>query len=160
MSGGAKITGLKEIDAVLKGLPLQVQDKILQAAGAAAAFPLVAAAHRLAPVGRTGRLADSIGVQKSGFNMAGSTRREVGAIGVGPRRGQFKGNHGHLPEYGTKKRHSKSKNGRSINRGVMPKKPFMEPAFEQTKDQVLGIYNQQVGRVLYNFMKRTIKNSK
>lgn len=160
MNGGATITGLKEIDQVLKGLPAQLQDKVLQAAGQAAAFPLVAAAHRLAPVGRRGHLADSIGVQKSGFSMDSSMRREVGAIGVGPRRGRFKGNHAHLVEYGTKKRSSVSKNGKRINRGVMPAKPFMEPAFEQTKDQVLGLYNQQVGRVLYNYMKRTIKNAK
>jgi hypothetical protein len=66
MSSGVSIsvTGLKEVDAVLKGLPLQFQDRVLKAAHADAAKPLISAAQGLAPVGKTGNLRRSIGVER------------------------------------------------------------------------------------------------
>jgi hypothetical protein len=39
----------------------------------------------------------------------------------------------------------------------MPRKPFLEPAWNRTKDQVLENVRVATGQVVFNFMKRTIK---
>lgn len=149
-----KVTGINEIDAVLKGLPDQVNNKVMQAANVYAAKPLIEKAKLLAPEGPTGSLVDSIGAIKS---PSASSTQGVGQIQVGPRRrGGYKGFHGHLVEYGTKTRSTRTSNA---NRGRMTANPFMEKAFDQTKDEVLKRINDGVGKALYSFMKRTIKNA-
>jgi len=147
-----QMTGVKEIDDVLKGLPLQINHRILQAANADAAKVLVNAEKLSAPEGPTGHLIDSIGVVKPSL----SRTDELGVVIVGPRRGRFKGNAGHLVEFGTKQRSLKS-NG--ANRGVMPAKPFARPSFERTKGQILGQITESIGKKLYAFMRRTIKSN-
>lgn len=138
------ITGVKEIDACLRGLPLQVSDRILQQAHTDAAFPLVAKAHMLAPVGKTGNLAESIGVVKTGIKRGG----QIGQVSVGPRRGGgFKGFHGHFIEFGKTNRDGSRSEAR----------PFMEPAFNATKNEVEANIAQNIGRRLLNFMKRTLR---
>jgi HK97 gp10 family phage protein len=147
-------TGVKEIDDVLRGLPDQVSDRVLQAASASAAKPLVSAAQELAPK-RKGGLRDSIGVQRTGFAQVGKQTRDVGEVMAGPRRGKYKGQHGHLAEYGTRRRSTK----KGANRGTMPVTKFMEPAFNRTKDFMIGIYNSELSRKLSAFMRRTIKKA-
>lgn len=149
MKVALSITGLQEIDAVLRGLPLLYTHKVLQAAHADAAKPMVEREHRLAPVGNTGRLADSIGIVKPSFSRSSV----LGEIIVGPRRGRFGGQHGHFPEFGTKPRSYKG-----ANRGVMPIKKYAEPAFDQTNDQVLDRIKLSLGQKTYTFMKRIIRN--
>jgi HK97 gp10 family phage protein len=141
----ATVTGANEIDQVLRSLGPALSHPILQKAHERAATPLVNAAHLLAPVGRTGNLADSIGVTKPSLKRVNVS----GEINVGPRRGgMHKGYHAHLVEYGkTNRDGSRSK-----------PKPFMEPAFERTKDDVLGKINQEIGIVVYTTMKRYIRN--
>jgi hypothetical protein len=146
-----RVTGVKEIDAVLKGLPLQVNHKVMQQAHTSASKVLVDTAKLTAPEGPTGKLIDSIGVFKPSYAKSS----ELGLIHVGPRRGRYKGNVAHLVEYGTKPRKLKS-NG--ANRGVMPKKPFMAPSWERTKDNVVSSINKFLGTALWRFMKRTLRN--
>ena len=149
MSVKLSVTGVKEIDAVLKGLPRQLQDKVLASAHVEAAKPLVEKAKLLAPEGPTGNLVDSIGTER-----LGKRGNEIGQVQAGPRRsGRHKGHVGHLVEYGTKFR----KNRRGANRGVMRKKPFMEPAFRQTKGQVESSIGNAIGKKLLAFMKRTVR---
>lgn len=145
---GIAVTGLKEIDDVLRGLPLQLEHRVLQAGFADAAKLIVNKAKLLAPEGPTGGLVDSIGVVKPGFTAA----EGIGEVHVGPRRGKFKGHHAHLVETGTVKR-----NKTGPNRGTMPAHPFMGPAFEQTNTAVLETVRLSIGRKLYAFMRRTIK---
>lgn len=146
------LTGVKEIDDVLRGLPLQINHRVLQAANAEAAKPLVDRAKTLSPNGKTLNLEKSIGVLKSSFSSA----QTLGEIQVGPRRGGAnKGHTAHLVEYGTKPRYNKA----GAFRGQMKAKPFMQPAFEQTKFTVLGRISDSIGKKLYAFMKRTIKNA-
>lgn len=145
-----KLTGVREIDSVLKGLPLEVNHKIVQQANASAARVLVTAAKLKAPEGPTGNLVDSIGVIKTPLSKA----TELGLIEVGPRRGRYKGNAAHLVEYGTMPR----RNERGANRGFMPKDPFMEPSWDKTKSPVLSAINGFIGKHLWRFMKRTLKN--
>lgn len=148
MSAGYYLTGIKEIDSILIGLPLQVDHKVLQAANYEAAKLVVNAAKGLAPEGPTGNLVDSIGTIKPSF----SASEFIGETHTGPRRGRFKGYAGHFPEYGTKKR-----NYRGANRGVMPIDKYMEPAFEKTKNPVQLIITESIGKKLYAFMRRIIR---
>lgn len=145
-----KLIGDKELAKALRELPQKVDDKALQKANVKAAQPLVDRMHRLAPVGLTGDLADSIGIIKAGRK----NRSELGLITIGPRRGGgFKGYAGHLVEFGTKRRTTKS----GANRGVMPKEPFVEPAWEDTKDEVLGSIDKELEKVITSYWKRTTK---
>lgn len=147
-----RLTGDLDIDRVLNGLSLQINHKVLQAAHADALKPTIDKAKLLAPEGPTGGLIDSIGVTKAGFARAS----ELGEVQGGPRRGrQYKGHAGHLVEYGTKAR----KTSKGANRGAMKAKPFMLPAWEATKDLVLSRIDLAIGKKLYAFMKRTIKNA-
>lgn len=141
-----QVQGLRELQAALAALPLEFNHKALQAAHAEAAIPLVNEAHLLAPVGKTGNLADSIGVEKPSLKRV----NEIGQVNVGPRRGRYKGNHAHLVEYGTGDR------GRT---GVMPAHPFMKPAFEKEKDDVFKNINEILGRKVVSAMKRKIKST-
>lgn len=144
MSVNISVTGLKEIDDVLKGLPLQFQDRVLKQAHSDAAKPLVEAAKSIVPVGQTGNLQKSIGVVKTNLKKSGV----VGLVQVGPRRGGGnKGFHGHFIEYGkTNRDGSKS-----------TPEPFMEPAFAQTNNIVQERIADSLGKKVNAFMKKTLK---
>lgn len=145
MSVKISLTGVKEIDAVLRGLPLQFSESILFQTHKDAAFPLVSAAHMLAPVGETGNLAESIGTERVGVKRGG----EIGSVAVGPRRsGGFKGFHAHLIEFGKTNRDGTK---------TAPR-PFMEPAFNNTKGEVERGIASSLAKRTYNFIRRTIKN--
>jgi hypothetical protein len=154
-------SGIDEIDKVLKGLPLQLTHKILAAAHADAAKPIIPIAQ--ARVNRrTGRLQNSIGVEK----IAMSKTTELGLVFVGPRRKRgYKGNHGHLVEFGHKiKRRkqslfSKPSKRKSSNAKFVKPYPFMEPAFNNTKNIVQDDIKVSIGKKLVSFMKRTVKAS-
>ena len=144
MSVQISVTGIKEIDAVLKGMPLILQDRVLKTAHADAAKPLVQAASALAPLGKTGNLKKSIGVERISIKKVDA----IGLVQVGPlRKGGRKGFHGHLIEYG--------KTNRDGSR-TKPQ-PFMGPAFDQTQRIVEAGIAQSIGTKLYQFMNRTIK---
>jgi hypothetical protein len=97
-------------------------------------------------------LVDSIGTQATGTK----NQRALGETNTGPRRGRGKGQRGfagHLVEYGTKQRKTK----KGANRGKMTAEPFMEPAWEQTKGKVEASINDEVGKALVKFMRKTLK---
>lgn len=144
-----RLTGHKDVDKVLKGLPLQVNHKVLQAAHTSAAKVLVTAQKLSAPEGPTGNLVDSIGVIKTPIKKANA----LGEIHVGARRGRYKGHAAHLVEYGTKQRRNK----RGANRGRMIARPFAQPSWLKTKDKVMKGINDHLSRHLSNFMRRTIR---
>jgi HK97 gp10 family phage protein len=155
MSVKISITGIKEIDNVLRNLPKEITHQVLSSAHSAAAKPLVQRMQLTAPEGPTGNLVDSIGIVRSSVKKADN----LGEIKVGPRRGRYKGHHAHMVEYGTKPRtlkgRGKYKSG--TKRGVMPKKPFVKPAFRQTKTEVERGIAVQVGRALARKMKQLLK---
>ncbi len=144
MSVKISVTGLKEIDDVVKGLPLQLQDRVLKTAHADAAKIGVTAAKAMAPVGVTRNLVNSIGVERVSLKRT----NEVGLVQYGPRkRGGYKGFHGHFIEFG--------KTNRDGTRTTP--EPFMEPSFNQTKAQIEGAIAVSIGKKLDGFMKRTLK---
>src|SRR5690606_5441008 len=144
-----RLTGDEDVDRVLRGLPLQVNHKLLQTAHTSAARVLVQAEKLSAPEGEHGNLVDSIGVIKTPPRKA----NELGEINVGPRRGRYKGYAAHLVEYGTGPRTYKG-----ANRGTMPKKPFALPSWNRTKSKVESSIADHLGAALFRFMTRTIKN--
>lgn len=148
MSVKLSVTGIAEVDAILKGLPNQVNHRIMGAAHLDAAKPLIDVASNIVRV-RTGKLKQSIG----GVRLSQRKTNEVGMVHVGPRRrkGKYYGNHGHLLEYG----HVLKREGKIFGR-VKPY-PFMRPAFEQTKNQVQTNIVDSVQKKLMSFMRRTIK---
>ncbi len=145
------VTGVKELDAVFKGLPKLVSHKMLSDVHATAAKTLVDRAKLLAPLGETMNLTKSIGVERESLKTSTTS---LGQVQAGPRRGRFKGQVGHLVEYGTKPRKLKS-NG--AYRGVMKIKKFMEPAFMQTKEVVERIISYQLSRHIVNYIKANVK---
>lgn len=161
MNINVKVTGVDEIDSVLKVLPLALTDSILQQAGSNAGKILVNKAKLLAPEGPTGYLIDSIGVVKGRFNQVVSLQRDIGAVTIGPRRGRYKGYAAHLVEYGTRKRQTKGRGKKRIirkaNRGTMPRKPFMKPAFDATIGQMQQSYNAFVSRRIIQVMRKKLK---
>lgn len=145
------LSGYKEIDDVLKGLPLQVTHKILGQAHADAAKPIIPAAQSKIR-NKTGNLSKSIGTEKISMRKANT----VGLVYVGPRRKRgYKGKHGHLVEFGHTIR--KVKKGPIL--GFVKPYPFMEPAFNATKSQVTDNIKESVGKKLRNFMRTTIRKS-
>lgn len=149
-----KLTGFKEVDAVLKGLPAQLTDKVFQKAHTRALAPFIDREKQTVPVGLTGNLRESLGVIKASGRSFGN--RALGEVYAGPRRKNgFKGFAGHLNEYGTKVRATR----KGANRGAMRAIPFAAPAWEQTKAQVEGLINVEIGLEVVRFMKRTIKKA-
>lgn len=146
-----KVTGVKEIDAVLAGLDKQINHRVMQAGNAEAAKILVNEEHLLSPVGKTGGLADSHGVVKQSYRNASS----VGEILVGPRRGKYKGHAAHLVNFGTKKRTTSS----GANRGQVTGTHYLERSYNNVIGRVREKISVFVGQKLYSFMKRTIKNA-
>ena len=149
MKFAVSVTGVKEIDSVLKALPAAVSHKVLGAAHLAAAKPLIQRETQLAPI-LSGDLSESIGGEKTPISRANA----VGEVVVGPRRSrQHRGYHGHLVERGTKRRVNK----KGANRGVMPAHPFIQPAFDQTHIQVEKNIALEVGKSVWRTMKRYLK---
>ena len=155
---GVIVTGMKELDYLFKKMPSELNHRILGAANVAAAKPLVAAAISKAPQGRTGNLKKSIGSVKVSIRKA----NEIGTVHVGPRvGGGHKGHHGGLVEFGTAARppggwYARFRNAHPT---VMPASPFMTPALNQTKDQVLSTQKEFIAVKLQAFMKRTLGKS-
>lgn len=144
MSVKLSVTGLKEIDSVLKGLPNQLQDRVLKNAHADAAKVLIRDAQATAPMGKTGNLKKSIGVERISIKKT----NELGLIRVGPRRkGGYKGFHGHLVEFG--------KTNRDGTRSKA--NPFFEQSYNRTKGQLEMQIKESLGKKLNQFMQRTIK---
>lgn len=138
------LTGNKQLNDVFKQLPLEVTNKALQSVNEKAAIPLVDAAHLLAPVGKTGNLAESIGTVKPSIKAIDV----VGQVQIGPRRGgKYKGYHAHLVEYPKTNRDGTKTKG----------KPFMLPAFNKTKDVVLNRINSLLGDNMIKRMRRLLK---
>lgn len=142
------LTGKKELDNLLKQLPKEMSNHdALGKAHLQSAKILVEKEKLLAPEGPRGNLVDSIGAVRTPFKKA----NRIGEVVAGPRRkGRFKGFAGHLVEYGTRKRKNKS----GANRGVMPKKPFAAPAFQQTQNDIKNSIKVNLSKIVIKAMKR------
>jgi HK97 gp10 family phage protein len=148
------VSGVKEIDKVLKGLPKQLQHRVLVSAHIMAARPFVQAAKALAPE-KSGRLKKNIG-------SSGVPQKKANVVGETLSGQKSRGWVGRFIERGTEKRATKGKGkkkkyGPGANRGQVTAKPYLEPAFNQTKTIIINRINESVGKTLFSFMNRTIK---
>lgn len=142
--------GQEQLYAFLRGLGSQLSHPVVQAANVQALKPFLNKAHRLAPVGRRGKLADSIGTIKTPFAKAGA----IGEVQAGPRRGKFGGSHAHWIEFGTGPRKF-----RGANRGAITKKPFLEPAWQSTQEESYRLVVGALQEKVFAYARRTIKNA-
>lgn len=149
MSVTISFSGVAEIDKVLRGLPNQLTHNYLSDVHSLAAQPLIERAKLLAPLGDTMNLTKSIGVEKESYGRS----ETLGIVRAGVRRGRFRGNHGHLLEYGTRKRATRS----GANRGIGPVKQFMRPSYNQTKNQIESIIKYQVSRKIVQYIKSNVR---
>lgn len=148
-----QLKGDKKLKDSLSGLDNKLSDSLLRKANKKAVVPLVNEIHKRAPVGLTGDLADSIGTVD-----APKENRQLGAIQAGARRkGGHKGFAAHLNEFGTKRRRVKKRHPVfGFDRGKMPAKPFIEPSWENKKDEVLGKITKELEMQVTNYFKRTV----
>jgi HK97 gp10 family phage protein len=151
------VTGIKEIDDVLKGLPKQMQHRVLVAAHKYAAQPYVTAAHALAPK-KTGKMAKSIGT----VGLPQRRATVVGETEAGPMPKKGRAYVARFIERGTKERKLRGgkKYPRGTNRGKITAFPFLETAFNQTRTLILDRIADGIGKRLDSFMRRTIKKNR
>lgn len=149
------IKGNKELERTFKDLQKYLTHKDQGIINLDAAKPLIEKEKLLAPEGPTGNLVDSIG----GIKVSQKKAVELGEVHVGPRlRRPYRGQVGHLVEFGTKKRvlKGKGKYPAGTSRGVMPAKPFVRPALAQTKDLVLSRVQNATAKRLVARMKKEL----
>ena len=137
-----EMLGARELEAALYGLG---QDRLIKAtlkrALLNASKPAVATAERLAPKG-TGRMAQKIAVsttlsrrQRRGGGYKSNPNTAYVWIGAAPR------GPGVLAEFGTGPRYHK-KTRKFV--GAMPAQPFLRPAWEQHKEQILSDFSKEL----------------
>ena len=145
MSLKLSVSGVAELDKCLKGMTKVLQDNLLKNAHTIASKPMVDSAKALVPVGETGNLKKSIGIERVSVSQAG----EIGVIRIGPRRrGGFKGYHGHLIEYG-----KTNPGGRSRTKPY----PFMEMAYNARRTEVEKNISFYVGKKIAEHIVRNVK---
>lgn len=165
------VEGLKELDAMLSQLSKSMAKTVLRNALKKAGAPVRDAAAALAPVD-DGELASSLAVSpklKKSQKPGGYRDRTAVNVYVGPVAKIAP--HAHLVEFGTGPRALKKSRkiyldngwvtlraGQSV--GQMPAKPFMRPAFDATKQQMLNILVKEIAAELVKAVKRLRKRAK
>lgn len=131
-----KVQGLKELDKALQALATSTSVRVARRGLTAALEPVAAQARGSAPRSKTGKkhMADTIGVSHKltpaqAKEARGKDGRDVVTMFVGARDPKA-----HLVEFGTTPRHHAS--GKFV--GAMPPQPFMRPAWDANRDQVLA----------------------
>ena len=130
MSASLKISGFKEIDALLQAIPRQLAGQGVSSGLRRALQPVAAAARSYAPGSLSERIkiAPSIkaGQQAQSLEKPGKGKRVMYVGSTAP--------HAHLVEFGTGPRYQA--NGKYV--GIMPPDPFLRPAWDANKDEVLA----------------------
>lgn len=158
MSERVRLEGGMDLQKTLEQLPGKVNRKLLIAAGRKAGRILVKVARRKAPR-KTGNLRKSIGIRTG-------KRKDTASVLVGPRlKGKYKGWYAHFVEFGVSgigrfKKRRKSGDFQKVTgsrfvyryRSDISAKPFMRPAYDQTKDQIFEEYGSHVGTVTQKYL--------
>ncbi len=139
MSLRVKLEGAAELDRALRELRTATARRVAKRAMTKALEPVKAAAIAAAPVSSDDRhMADGITIaSKLTRNQARKAEREgkhLTLMFVGPR-----SPHAHLVEFGTAQRFRKREKWAGKSTGAMPPQPFMRPAWDENRDQVLEI---------------------
>lgn len=136
MTASLKISGFKEIDALLESMPRQLAGQGVTAGLRKALQPVAAAARSYAPgsLDTRIRIAPTIkaGQQGQSLEKPGPGKRVMYVGATAP--------HAHLVEFGTGPRYHKS--GKYV--GIMTPDPFLRPAWDAHKDEVLATLAQAI----------------
>jgi len=143
----ARLIGGKELEEVLKKLPEKVNKRILNSAARLAAKPLIKSARRKVPK-RTRNLEKSIGTR-----IKGRTGNQSVAM-IGPQTGKrrrYDGWYAHFVEFGVSGISRKKKKRYRVD---VAAKPFMRPAYDETKGEMQKEYGNYVGKVTQKFLEK------
>lgn len=162
-------TGFVEFDRILKQMPTAFEDRVLSSANIQSAKPIIDSARTFIK-DKTSNLSDSIGSQRA----PKATKEISGLVLVGPRftrtgkvskakGGGLKGAHGYNVEYGhafpfngRKGKYSSTRNNKK-KYGMVPPHPFLEPAYNQTKERVLNSMQKNIVIELDKLMRKLSK---
>lgn len=143
------LKGAREIDAALKEMAKSTAVRTARQAMRNSLSPVEAAAKALAPVGPTGNLRDSVTISHklTPSQAAGAPRdgKDVQHMYVGA-----SAPHAHLVEFGTGPRFHKS--GKYV--GEMPPNPWMRPAWDDNRDEVLNRLRADLWAAIQGFLDR------
>lgn len=136
MTASLTISGFKEIDALLQSMPRRLAGQGVTAGLRKALQPVAAAARSYAPgsLDTRIRIAPTIkaGQQGQSLEKPGPGKRVMYVGSTAP--------HAHLVEFGTGPRYHKS--GKYV--GIMTPDPFLRPAWDAHKDEVLATLSQAI----------------
>ncbi len=134
-----EIVGAEALEKALRDLGSDPEiRKTLKSALLQAGEVMARAARRRAPKGKTRRLAEGIDVSLQLSRRQRSSGQKPGPNGAVAYLGAKPIGPAVLIEFGTTKRHWR--NGKST--GHVPPHPFMRPAFEETKAEVLDLFSK------------------
>jgi HK97 gp10 family phage protein len=165
-----KIEGLKELDAALSELPKATAKNNMRRAAETALQPVVDHAKSLAPAGKPrkvgkryvtgGDLKRSLTVSrklgKSAAKKMREEQRREGKYSINVYAGASPMRYAHLVEFGTKPRYHK-KTGKFV--GQMPARPFMRPAWDANKTQVLATFQKDMWARIEKSAKRLARKA-
>lgn len=136
---GAGVTGQKELDKLFKELPETLTKNAMYATGRKALAPVAKDAKAAVRSQSTaaGDLAKSIRVSTRAKNQRRDPAGQY-TVYAGPTTPS--GAHGHLIEFGTSMRQTKS----GANRGRVTPEPFMRPAWDANAHKVLKIMRTEI----------------
>jgi HK97 gp10 family phage protein len=139
-----KVEGLKELDAALAELPKTTGKNVMRSAARKALEPVISAARPLVPED-SGNLKKSLKITtRLSKRQAAIMRREYkteGKAAISMFAGPSALPHAHLIEFGTKPRYQK-KTGKFV--GQVKAQPFLRPAWDSKKDDVLNIFKKEM----------------
>lgn len=157
MKTSIKVEGLKELEAALAELPKSTGKNVMRRVARKALEPVIAAAKPYAPWGK-GKLRKSLAVStklsKRQASLARGQDRAEGKASITVYAGATALPHAHLMEFGTKNRVQKS-TGRST--GSVKPRPFMRPAWDAKKDEVLKIFRTDMWKEIEAAAQRLAK---
>jgi HK97 gp10 family phage protein len=153
MSASLKVIGFKEMDALLQAIPRQLAGQGVSSGMRRALQPVAAAARNYAPgsLSERIRIAPTIkaGQQAQSLEKPGKGRKVMYVGATAP--------HAHLVEFGTGPRYHA--NGKYV--GIMPPDPFLRPAWDANKDEVLATLataiRDEIEKALRRRVSRAIK---
>lgn len=152
MRPSLSISGGRDLEAALKEMAKTTAKNTARKAMRNSLSPVATAAKSLAPVGPTGNLRESVAISHkltpSQAAEAGREGRDVAHMYVGA-----SAPHAHLVEFGTGPRHHKS--GKFV--GAMPPNPWMRPAWDDNRSEVLNRLAADLWDQIQGFIARKAK---
>ena len=151
MTASMKISGFREIDALLQSMPRQIASQGVTSGLRRALQPVATAARAYAPgsLSERIRIAPTIkaGQQPQSLAKPGKGRRVMYVGATAP--------HAHLVEFGTGPRYHKG--GKFV--GIMPPDPFLRPAWDANKDEVLANLAETIREAIKGSLGRRLESA-